>query len=144
QIRVAAFRSQPTLQCGDRRDIFAPHLRGNIPSGRCEKSDRLLAKSRGTVPGGSVSHSVHNPQCGDRRDISAPQLRGNIPSVPVLPGKSNPDGCVSYKAPARNAKTNKRIRPDAVASAIFSHLPVPVLPRNTNPDGIAPYHHSGL
>jgi len=35
-------------------------------------------------------------------------LRGNIPSVPVLPGKGNPDGCVSYKAPARNPRSPLR------------------------------------
>src|SRR5581483_6128340 len=55
--------------------------------------------------------------------------------VPVLPGKSNPDGCVSYKPPARNAKTNQRIRRDAGASAIFSHL---------SDETSVPVLHSGL
>src|SRR5581483_2688308 len=97
---------------------FGVTARCNAGTGNCERIESGCKAARCT-----------NLQCGDRRDISAPQLRGNIPSVPVLPGKGNPDGCVSYKAPARNAKTNQRMRPDAVASAIFSHVPVPTLPR---------------
>src|SRR5581483_4533639 len=97
---------------------FGVTARCNAGTGNCERIESGCKAARCT-----------NLQCGDRRDISAPQLRGNIPSVPVLPGKGNPDGCVSYKAPARNAKTNQRMRPDAVTSAIFSHLPDEIFPR---------------
>src|SRR5581483_10996595 len=114
---------------------FGVTARCNAGTGNCERIESGCKAARCT-----------NLQCGDRRDISAPQLRGNIPSVPVLPGKGNPNGCVSYKAPARNPRTNQRIRPDAVASAIFSDLPVPEFPallgsnmrefRYTSPHGI--------
>src|SRR5581483_11514274 len=65
----------------------------------------------------------------------------NIPSVPVLPGKGNPNGCVSYKAPARNPGTNQRIRPECLTVHCGGYGAMPsglVFRGNTGTDGTFP------